>query len=174
MRLRHSLLLLFGLLIVGEKVNAFNVCRSVGACDPTSQCCSTNCMPLLRTDCDSCTPPPCRCHKGTCTSVNKQSSWSGDRSPEVGRQEKVEVKKGGVKWPDILLIACFAIVIAVSLASGMLWAYLTFRDTRRLQQDDALRKEDHRRGARTSSQGSLKGGPVRRVSSKSSKEVVKA
>ena len=180
MRLRDPLLLIFGLLIAGQAANAFSVCRSESACNPEDgECCGWNCMPLLKSDCSSCSSPPCRCRKGACTPVHKTVERSGERGLRVLDPPAGLVKKRDAeKWPDILLIACFAVIIAVSLASGMLWAYLTFRDSRRLQQDEAVRKEEHRKAVQTASQASLtavvRAVPVKRVSSKSSKEVVKA
>lgn len=180
MHLTRRLLLTFGLLILGQSATAFNVCRSKEACDPTNQCCARNCVPLFRKDCDSCPSPPCRCVNGECLSTIAQRSLpSDDGSVSISERSANEslppTKRPAEKWPDILLIAIFALIVAASLASVMLWAYVTFRDTKRIQQDEAVRKEEHRKAAgRSSSQTSLKAGtPVKRASSRGSKEVVK-
>jgi hypothetical protein len=96
--------------------------------------------------------------------VDVSDRGGGDKSGSTKDAE-------AVIWPDILLIVCFSVVIAFSLSSIILWSYLTFRDSKRLQREEGQRKVMSSKAGASRSQTSLRTIPVKKVSSKSSKEV---
>ena len=149
--MRLALSLAFALLFMDHVGHAFNLCNLPDACNPGDyECCGWNCRELWRTDCTRCKAPPCHCRQGACKSAGKVVPRVGG-GMRSAVDEKTEGSKGlkiPNKWPDILLICAFALIIAVTMASAMLWAYLTFRDSKKLQEDETARKARHS-GVRT-------------------------